>query len=244
MFNLEQSIAEWRRQMLAAGIKTPVPLEELESHLREDIEQQVRTGADEARAFEMAVQLIGSPAPLKKECMKTANFKWMLLQTVKSLFGIRNVPLPALDTFEPAAQQTLELAPSEARCFNHNYVGTEHLLLGLIKSGSKSVSNVLQKLGVKSEALRREIERFVPVGPEAVTAAKIPYTPRAREALQLAANEARKLSQPQIKAEHIFLGLLREGSGVAAVVLKKLGVRLEKARAEVLKEMTAHPEAG
>jgi ATP-dependent Clp protease ATP-binding subunit ClpC len=103
---------------------------------------------------------------------------------------------------------------------------------------------VLQKLGVKNEALRREIEKFVPVGSEAVTAAKIPYTPRAREALQLAANEARKLNQPHIKAEHIFLGLLREGSGVAAVVLKKLGVRLENARAEVSKEMTAHPEAG
>lgn len=244
MFDLEQSISKWRQQMLAAGIKSPVPLEELESHLREDIEQQVRAGADEARAFEIAAQRIGSPAPLKKEFMKTGNFKGMLWQTVKSLFGIRDVSLPALDAFAPAAQQTLELAPSEARCFNHNYVGTEHLLLGLTKSGSKSVSNVLQKLGVKNEALRREIERFAPVGPEAVTAAKIPYTPRAREALQLAAEEARNLNQPHIKAEHIFLGLLREGGGVAAVVLKNLGIRLEKARVEVLKEMTANPEAG
>jgi hypothetical protein len=244
MFNLEQSIAEWRRQMLAAGIKSPVPLEELECHLREEIEQQIRAGADEARAFQIAVLNIGQAAPLKKEFMKTGNFKSVLWQKVKSVLGIRTVSLPALDTFEPAALQTLQLAPAEARHLNHTFVGTEHLLLGLIKSGSKSVSNVMQKLGVKSDALLREIEQFVPVGPAAVTAAEIPYTPRAREALQLAAVEARKLNQPHVKAEHIFLGLVREGGGVAAIALKNLGVRLETARAEVLKEMTAHPEAG
>ena len=110
MFDLEESIKEWRRQMLSAGIKTPVPLEELESHLREDIEQQVRAGADVAHAFEIAAQHIGRPAPLKKEFMKTANFKWILSQIVKFLFGIRNVSLPGLDTFEPAALETLELA--------------------------------------------------------------------------------------------------------------------------------------
>jgi hypothetical protein len=204
MFNLEQSIVEWRQRMLAAGIQTPVPLEELESHLREEIEQQIRAGADEARAFEIAIQNIGRAAPLKKEFMKTANLKWMLWQKVKSLFGFRDVP--ALDTFEPAALQALQLAPAEARHLNHNFVGTEHLLLGLTKSGSKSVSNVMQKLGVKSDALLKEIEQFVAIGPETVTACEISYTPHAREALQLAAVEARKLKQSHVKAEHIFLG--------------------------------------
>ena len=157
MFYLEQSIAEWRKQMLAAGIQSPVPLEELESHLREEIEQQVRAGADEARAFEMAVQSIGRPALLKKEFMKTANFKWILLQTIKSLFGIRDAHLPALDTFEPAAQQTLELAPSEARCFNHNYVGTEHLVLGLLRCGPCPGGDYLRERGVTVKNFRQEM---------------------------------------------------------------------------------------
>ena len=114
-------------------------------------------------------------------------------------------------------------------------------MLGLTRCGSKSVATVMQKLGVKSEVLRIEIEQFVGAGPEAVTAANIPFTPRTRMALQLAAEEARKLNQPHVRAEHIFLGLLREGGGVAAIVLKKLGVCLDGARAEVLKEMQAHP---
>lgn len=244
MFSLETAIAEWRKQMLAAGIKTPVPLDELENHLREDIEQQMHAGADEARAFEIAVQHIGQPAPLKKEFMKTVHFKWLLLQKIKCFLGIRTASLPEVDTFAPAALQALQLAPEEARHFNHDFVGTEHVLLGLARSDSKSVSNVMQKLGVRSDALRVEIERFVHTGTIAVTAANIPYTPRAKQALQLAAEEARKLNQPHIRAEHIFLGLLREGGGVAALVLKNLGVSLEGARAEVLKEASAHPGAG
>jgi hypothetical protein len=245
MFDLEQSITDWRGQMLAAGIKSPVPLDELESHLREDIEQQVRSGIAEARAFEIAVRHIGRAVALRKEFMKTSNMKWTLLRKLKSfIFGVREVPLPALDNFEPAARQTLDLAPEEARHFNHHFVGTEHILLGLTRSGSKTVANVMQKLGVTGDALRLEIERFVSIGAVAVPAAKIPYTPRARQALQLASEEAKKLNQHHVKAEHIFLGLLREGGGVAAAVLKNLGVRLESARAVVLKEMSAHPEAG
>src|SRR5580700_1677843 len=136
MFNLETSIAEWRRQMLAAGIKTPVPLEELEAHLREDIEQQVRAGTEEACAFEMAVRHIGQAVALKKEFMKTSNPKAVFLRKLKSfILGVREVPLPALEDFEPAARQTLDLAPEEARQFNHNFVGTEHILLGLTRSG-------------------------------------------------------------------------------------------------------------
>jgi hypothetical protein len=245
MFNLETAMAEWRRQMLAAGIQSPVPLDELESHLREDIEQQVRSGMDEARAFELAVQQMGQAISLRKEFMKTSNKTRMFLRKLKSfVLGVREIPFPSLDEFEPVARQALALAPEEARHFNHNFVGTEHLLLGLTRSDSRTVSNVLQKLGVSTNTLRVEIERIVSTGPMAIAAEQIPYTPRARQALQLSAEEARKLNQPHVRAEHIFLGLLREGGGVAALVLKNLGVRLEAAREEVLKEMRAHPEVG
>jgi hypothetical protein len=240
MFNLEHAIAEWRREMLDAGIKAPVPLDELESHLRDDIEHQIKSGAAEAHAFEMAVQRIGQAVPLKKEFMKTSGFKKKVLRILKALTPAGGkASLPALDQFEPAALKTLQLAPDEARHFNHDFVGTEHILLALNRSGSKALVNVMQKLGVQDEILRREIERFVSTGPVAVTAAKIPYTPRARKSLKLAAEEARKLNEPHVRAEHIFLGLLREGGGVAALVLKRLGVRLETARAEILKEMNA-----
>jgi hypothetical protein len=245
MFSLESAIAEWRCQMLAAGINAPVPLDELESHLRDDIEQRVGAGDQEARAFELAVQRIGHAAPLRKEFMKTKNFKTIILQKWKALIRFRReIPLPAFDDFEPAALQALQAAPDVARHFNHDFVGTEHLLLALTRSGSKAVINVIQKLGAPDEILRREIERMIPNGATAVTAPLIPYTPRARQSIKLAGDEARKLNQPHVRAEHIFLGLLGEGSGVAAIVLKNLGVRLETARAEILKEMDAHPEAG
>jgi len=243
VFNLEQAIARWRQLMLGAGIQAPVPLEELECHLREDIERQVRTGIEEERAFELAVQQIGQAVELNQEFMKTGNAKWMMLRKLKGfLLGVPEVPLPALDNFEPAARQTLKLAPEEARQFNHDFVGTEHLLLGLTRSGSKTLLKIMQQLGVESEAVRLEIERFVSVGAVAASATEVPFTPRARQALQLAVEEARKLNQRHVKAEHIFLGLLREGSGVAAVVLKALGVQLERARAEILREMSTHPE--
>ncbi len=238
MFNLEQAIAEWRRQMIAAGIQAPIPLDELESHLRDDIEEQMKTGADAARAFALAVQRMGQPAPLQMEFMKTRNFKTVIARTLKALIPVwKEAPFPDLAHFEPAALDALQLAPEEARHFNHDYVGTEHLLLALTRSNSKAVARVMQNLGVRDEILRREIERFVSTGQVAVTAPTIPYTPRARKSLQFARDEARKLRQPHVRAEHIFLGLLREGGGVAALVLKSLGVRLETARAEILRAM-------
>jgi hypothetical protein len=244
MFDLEKSIAVWRQQMLAAGIQAPVPLDELECHLREDIAQQVAAGMDEARAFELAIRQIGHAAPLRKEFMKAKSPIRMILWKLKSfVLGAREIPLPATEEFEPAAQQALTLAPEEARQFKHDFVGTEHLLLGLTHSGSRTVTNVLQKLGVSVEVLRVEIERLVGAGPVGADTREIPYTPRALQALQLSIQEARGLNQPRVRPEHIFLGLLREGGGVAALVLKNLGVQLESARAEVMREMRAHPEA-
>jgi hypothetical protein len=240
MFDLEQAILEWRRQMLAAGIRTPEAVDELEGHLRDDVEAQRRSGIAAERAFENAVQRLGSAALLKKEFAKTAAPHWRLLRKLKAaLPGFREIPIPALDDFAPAARQTLELAPEEARHFHHDFVGTEHVLLGLAQSQSAIVSNIMRRLGISAEAVRQEIEKVVFFGPAHPAAANIPLTPRARKALQLAAVEARKLNQPRVNPEHIFLGLILEGSGVAALVLKNLGVRIERAREETLKEMRA-----
>ena len=241
MFDLEEKISEWRRQMLAAGIKSPVPLEELEAHLREDIEQQARAGIEVSRAFEMAVRQVGNPVELRKEFVKTGTQRWLMLRKLKGfLLGAGEIPLPALNNFEPAARRTLELAPEEARHFNHNFVGTEHLLLGLMRSDSKSLSKVLRTLGADNEAVRLEIGRMVTAGAVAGAPTPVPFTPRARRALQLAAREASSMNERHVKAEHVFLGLVREGGGVAAMVLRTLGVRLESARAEILTELSRH----
>lgn len=242
MFDLERAIATWRQQMQASGIKSSTVLDELESHLREDIEQHLRAGANEERAFEMAVQNVGQAIELNSEFMKAENIKWTILRRLKHFLGLRDVPLPTLEHWEPEARQTLQLAPEEARHFNHDFIGTEHILLGLMRSGSRSLSNVMQKLGLNCDTVRMEIEKIVGNGLAANASATIPYTPRAKQALKLAADEANKLNERHVRAEHIFLGLLREGSGVAAMVLTHLHVQLDRARAEVLQEMKARPQ--
>ena len=241
MFDLERAIGEWRKRTQAAGLRAPDLLDELESHLREEIECLLDQGMDERRAFELAARNMGEVTELKREFMKTANSTWtsFLAGLKRFVLGVREVPLPALEAFEPAARQTLEFAPEEARRFNHTFVGTEHLLLGLMRSGSNGVSRVMHGLGVNVDTVRLEIEKFVGKGSAATGAGTIPFTPRARQALHLALDEARQLNQRNLKPEHIFLGLLREGGGVAAVVLKNLHVSLDDARAEVLKEMKA-----
>lgn len=142
-----------------------------------------------------------------------------------------------MHNFTPRAHQVLALARREADRFNHNYVGTEHLLLGLIRLGQGVAVTVLQKLGVDLEAVRAEIERQIGVGPATnkVSSGNIPYTPRVKKVLQLAAKEAKALSHSYIGTEHILLGLLREGDGMAARILKSLNVDLERVRQEVLK---------
>ncbi len=142
-----------------------------------------------------------------------------------------------MNNFTPRAQQVLHLARKEADRFNHGYVGTEHLLLGLIALGQGVAVNVLQKLGVNLEAVRLEVENAVGVGPETKTAGNPPFTPRAKKVLVLAGNEARSLNHAYVGTEHILLGLLREGEGVAARVMKNLGVDMDKARREILKEL-------
>jgi ATP-dependent Clp protease ATP-binding subunit ClpC len=142
-----------------------------------------------------------------------------------------------MNNFTPRAQQVLALARKEADRFNHNYVGTEHLLLGLIKLGQGVAVNVLTKLGLDLETVRLQVEQQVGSGPETKMAGNIPYTPRVKKVLALASKEAKALNHSYVGTEHILLGLLREGEGVAAQVLRNLDINLDRARNEILKEL-------
>src|SRR6266571_5335445 len=142
-----------------------------------------------------------------------------------------------MNNFTPRAQQVLALARKEADRFNHNYVGTEHLLLGLIKLGQGVAVNVLQKMGLDLETVRMEVEKQVGSGPETKIVGNVPYTPRVKKVLALAGKEAKALNHSYVGTEHILLGLLREGEGVAARVLKSLEVDIERTRNEILKEL-------
>src|SRR5215216_5674635 len=151
-----------------------------------------------------------------------------------------------MNNFTPRAQQVLALARKEADRFNHNYVGTEHLLLGLIKLGQGVAVNVLQKMGLDLETVRMEVEKQVGSGPETKMVGNVPYTPRVKKVLALAGKEAKALNHSYVGTEHILLGLLREGEGVAARVLKNLEVDIERTRNEILKELDPNftpPEA-
>jgi ATP-dependent Clp protease ATP-binding subunit ClpC len=142
-----------------------------------------------------------------------------------------------MNNFTPRAQQVLALARKEADRFNHNYVGTEHLLLGLIKLGQGVAVNVLQKMGLDLETVRMEVEKQVGSGPETKMVGNIPYTPRVKKVLALAGKEAKALNHSYVGTEHILLGLLKEGEGVAARVLRSLEVDIERTKTEIQKEL-------
>jgi ATP-dependent Clp protease ATP-binding subunit ClpA len=141
-----------------------------------------------------------------------------------------------MNNFTPRAQQVLALARKEADRFNHNYVGTEHLLLGLIKLGRDGGVNALQKQGIDLETLRIEVEKQIGTCPDRRISGNIPYTPRVKKVLALAGREAKALNDTYVGTEHILLGLLREGDGVAARVLRTLGAEIEPTRIEIFKE--------
>ena len=142
-----------------------------------------------------------------------------------------------MNNFTPRAQQVLALARKEADRFNHSYVGTEHLLLGLIKLGQGVAVNVLERMGLELEAVRMEVEKEVGSGPPQKSAGNIPYTPRVKKVLALANKEAKALNHSYVGTEHLLLGLLREGEGVAARVLKRLEVDIQRTRNEILAEI-------
>jgi hypothetical protein len=236
MFNLEQSVAEWRRQMLAAGVKTQNVLDELESHLREDVERQMQSGVSAEKAFEAAFQRIGPVSSLKLEFAKVGGRNWVLLRKLKDILVGSIASVPSLDTFAPSARQTLELARTEAPRLHHNFVGTEHVLLGLLALENGAVPNVLKRMNVDRERLKRQVEDWVSIFPSTKEMTRLPYTPRVKKALRLAAREAKACDQACVGAEHVFLGLLLEGDGVAGRILKNLGINIQTARAEIFRE--------
>src|SRR5271169_6192705 len=138
------------------------------------------------------------------------------------------------ERFTDRARKVMQLANQEAQRFNHEYIGTEHVLLGLIKEGSGVAANVLKNLDVDLRKIRLEVEKLVQSGPDMVTMGKLLQTPRAKKVIEYSMEEARNLNHNYVGTEHILLGLLREQEGVAAQVLMNLGLKLEEVREEVL----------
>jgi ATP-dependent Clp protease ATP-binding subunit ClpC len=129
----------------------------------------------------------------------------------------------------------MQLSNQEAQRFNHEYIGTEHILLGLLKEGSGVAANVLKNLNVDLRKVRREVEKIIQSGPAMVVLGRLPQTPRAKKVIEFAIEEARSLNLDYVGTEHLLLGLVRETEGVGAQVLLNVGVRLDDVRAETMR---------
>ena len=149
------------------------------------------------------------------------------------------------EKFTERARQVIVLAQEEARMLNHDYIGTEHLLLGLIHEGEGVAARVLESLGISLEDVRQSVEEMIGRGDHELSG-HIPFTPRAKKVLELSLRESQQLGHDYIGTEHILLGLIREGEGVAAQVLVKLGGDLNRVRQQVIQVLggSAGEEAG
>jgi ATP-dependent Clp protease ATP-binding subunit ClpC len=143
------------------------------------------------------------------------------------------------DRFTDRAKKVMNLARQEAQRFNHEYLGTEHILLGLVQEGSGVAANVLKNMSIDLAKIRAEVEKIVKTGPSMVTMGQLPFTPRAKKVLELSMEEASNLGHNYIGTEHLLLGLIKENEGIAAQVLMNLGVKLEDVREEVLEFLGA-----
>jgi len=148
------------------------------------------------------------------------------------------------ERFTDRARKVMQLANQEAQRFNHEYIGTEHILLGLVKEGSGVAANVLKNLDIDLRKIRLEVEKIVQAGPDMVTMGKLPQTPRAKKVIEYSIEEARNLNHNYVGTEHLLLGLLREQEGVAAQVLMNLGLKLEDVREEVLNLLGHNMDSG
>jgi ATP-dependent Clp protease ATP-binding subunit ClpA len=146
------------------------------------------------------------------------------------------------ERFTDRARKVMRLANQEAQRFNHEYIGTEHILLGLVKEGAGVAANVLKDLGVDLRKIRLEVERIMQSGPDMVTMGKLPQTPRAKKVLEYSIEEARDLNHNYVGTEHLLLGLLREQEGVAAQVLMNLGLKVEDVREQVRDAAQSRPQ--
>lgn len=279
MFDLDQAISKWRQQMATGGIKAPDVLDELESHLRDDVAERMRSGLSVEQAFEAAVQQMGTVGGLKTEFAKVGRTNERLRRQLKGIccgalagllvlasafsffrlgmilgagtllfsaftcivFSVRGWRHAAqiergFNNLSPGGKQSLELAREEAPRLHHNFVGTEHVLLGLTRVETGIAVNVMKRLGLNREVIVREVEQLVSGFPAQEAVANIPYTPRVKKTILFAAKEAKVRNHDHIGSEDILLGLLLEGDGVAARVLQRLGVQIETVREAILKE--------
>ena len=145
------------------------------------------------------------------------------------------------DKFTQSGRRTLSLAQEEAQRFKHNYIGTEHLLLGLIREKEGVAAQVLNNLGVELDQVRHAVETIIGQGDHTILG-EIGLTPRAKMVIQLAVKEAQRLQHHYIGSEHILLGLIREGQGIAAKVLESSGLQLERVREETLQILRQHKQ--
>ena len=142
--------------------------------------------------------------------------------------------MPMFNRFTERARKVILLAKEEAKRFNHDYIGTEHLLLGLIREGEGVAAAVLASMGLSADKIRIEVEKFVQPGPSTIISGDIPFTPRAKRVIELSMEEARSLGHNYIGTEHLLLGLIKEGEGVASQVLISMGLDLDKVRMEIM----------
>jgi ATP-dependent Clp protease ATP-binding subunit ClpC len=145
-----------------------------------------------------------------------------------------------LDNFTPRAKKVMAFANEEALHLKHNFIGTEHILLGLVKLGDGVAANVLIKLGLTLEKARMGVEKIDGLGPDRKITFTLPFTPRAKEVFKLARNDAKLLNHTYIGTEHILLGILYEGQGIAAKVLRDFNIDIKKMREEILNELNPH----
>ncbi len=146
------------------------------------------------------------------------------------------------ERFTERARRVVVLAQDEARMLNHNYIGTEHILLGLIHEGHGLAAKALESLGISLAVVRQQVEEIIGRGQQEPPSGHIPFTPRAKKVLELSLREALQLGHTYIGTEHILLGLIREGEGVAAQVLVGVGVDLNRARQQVIQLVTGRAE--
>lgn len=148
------------------------------------------------------------------------------------------------ERFTDRARKAMALANQEAQRFNHEYIGTEHILLGLVKEGTGIAANVLKNVGVDLRKVRLEVEKLVKSGPDKVMMGKLPQTPRAKKVIEFTIEEARSMGHNYIGTEHLLLGLIREGEGTAAKVLSAMGVSHQTVREEILRLTGTTPPNG
>lgn len=147
------------------------------------------------------------------------------------------------ERFTDRARKVMALANQESQRLNHEYIGTEHILLGLVSEGSGVGANVLKNLDIGLHTVSLEVEKLLREGPETLTTGNLPQTPRAKQVIDYAMEEARHLNHNYVGTEHMLLGLLREGEGVAGQVLTNLGLRIEEVREEIVNLLGPPPSS-